>query len=334
MASTLTGSQATGRPATWLADHPILGSAVVAVLAGAALQLTHVIGLQERLAARIGWGVTVLWLDFGFRTLLGALVLLAVVPWLFGYSRSRPWFGAYLRRVRFSVGFSPGLTIGASAASVAIMATLIVGAALLFGVPLEDLPSALASPGWFILVLALVPGLWEELAFRGLILSTLQDRYRPWIAILITSLLFGLFHVSNLLLRGPDQVIMEMIMAGVVSLAWGYAVIKTGSLIPAIVSHYCINVFIWLLPADLSEAASAGVFGGLTIAYPILTVIAVWWLDHVHRSGDRASPSAPPSCALKPGDIPLTARAELTKPPAQASAHQHAATSACPVLCR
>ena len=285
MASTLTGSEATGRQAAWLADHPILGSAVVAVLAGAALQLTHVIGLQDHVAARIGWGVTVLWLDFGFRTLLGAIVLLAVVPWLFGFSRSRPWFGDYLQRVRFCVGFSPGLTIGASAVSVAIMAAIIVGVALVFGVPMGDLASALASPGWFILVLALVPGLWEELAFRGLILSTLQDRYRPWIAILITSLLFGLFHLSNLLLRGPDQVIVEMIMAAAVSLGWGYAVIKTGSLIPAIVSHYCVNVFIWLLPADLSEAASAGIFGSLTIAYPILTVIAVSRLDHVHRRG-------------------------------------------------
>jgi len=65
-------------------------------------------------------------------------------------------------------------------------------------------------------VLALVPGLWEELAFRGLILSNLQDRYRPWVAIAISSLLFGLFHISNLLLLGPDQVIMEMVMAAVV----------------------------------------------------------------------------------------------------------------------
>jgi len=292
MASTLTKSEATGRQATWLADHPILGSAVVAVLAGAALQLTHLVGLQDRVAARIGWSVTVLWVDFGFRTLLAAIVLLAVVPWLFGYSRSRPWFGAYLRRVRFSIGFSPGLTVWASAASVAIMAALIVGLALVFGVRLGDPASALASPGWFILVLALVPGLWEELAFRGLILSTLQDRYRAWTAILITSLLFGLFHISDLLLRSPDQVVLRMIMAAAVSVAWGYAVIKTGSLIPAIVSHYCIDVLIWLLLADVSDSASAGVFAGLTIVYPILTVIAVWWLCRPRRTADPVSPIA------------------------------------------
>jgi membrane protease YdiL (CAAX protease family) len=290
MASTLTGSEATGRRAAGLAAHPILGSAAVAVLTGAALQLTHVIGVQERLTALMGWGVTVLWLDFGFRTLLGAITVLTLLPWLFGYSRSRPWFGRYLGRLRLCVGSSPGLTIGASAASVAIMASLIVGLARAFGAPLRDLGSALAGPGWFILVLALVPGLWEELAFRGLILATLQDRYRPWIAILITSLLFGLFHLSNLLLRGPDQVIMEMIMAAAVSVAWGYAVVMTGSVIPAIASHYVVNVLISLLPANLSEPAGAGIFGGLTIAYPILTIIAVRWLYQAHRSRGRATP--------------------------------------------
>ena len=80
--------------------------------------------------------------------------------------------------------------------------------------------------------------------------------------------------------------------ATAVSVASGYAVIKTGSLIPAIVSHYCINVLIWLLPADLSEAASAGVFGGLTIAYPILTIIAVWWLCRPRQTADPVSPIA------------------------------------------
>jgi membrane protease YdiL (CAAX protease family) len=291
MASTLTSSEVTTARGVWLADHPLVGAAAVAVLAGAALQLTHVIGFQDRVAAVIGWGVGVLWLDFGFRTLLGAVVVLAVVPWLFGYSRSRPRFGEYRRRLRVTAGSSPGHTIGASVASVVIMAALIVGTATAVGVRLEGPAAALASWRWFMVVLALVPGLWEELGFRGLILSNLQDRYRPWVAIAITSLLFGLFHISNLLLRGPDQVIMEMVMAAVVSLAWGYAVVKTGSVIPAIASHYCINVFIaLLLPADLSESASAAIFGGLTIAYPILTIIAVWWLFRPRHTTDRASP--------------------------------------------
>lgn len=293
MASTLIGSEVTTTRAAWLADHTVVGSAVVAVLAGAALQLTHVIGLQERVAAVMGWGVTVLWLDFWFRTLLGAIVVLAVVPWLLGSSRSRPWFSEYLQRLRLTAGSSPFHTIWASAASVAIMATLLVGLASTVGAPPRDLASALASSGWFVLVLALVPGLWEELAFRGLILSNLQDRYRPWIAIVISSMLFGLFHISNLLLRGPDEVIMEMIMAAAVSVAWGYVVLKTGSVIPAITSHYCMNVFIWLLvPADLSESASAAIFGTLTIAYPVLTIIAVWWLCQPRRTAGPASPIA------------------------------------------
>ena len=55
-------------------------------------------------------------------------------------------------------------------------------------------------------LLRISPALWEELAFRGLMLTNLQQRYRPWIAIVLTALLFGLFHISNLLLRGLDDV--------------------------------------------------------------------------------------------------------------------------------
>ena len=186
-------------------------------------------------------------------------------------------------------------------ASVVIMAALIVGTATAVGVRLEGPAAALASWRWFMVVLALVPGLWEELAFRGLILSNLQDRYRPWVAIAISSLLFGLFHISNLLLRGLDEVIMEMVMAAVVSLAWGYAVVKTGSVIPAIASHYCINIFIArLLPADLSESASAAIFGSLTIAYPILTVVAVWLLGRRHRAAPSAAELEPRPIGASP----------------------------------
>jgi membrane protease YdiL (CAAX protease family) len=295
MGSILTRSETTTARGAWLGGHPLVGAAAVAVLAGAALQLTHVIGFQDRVAAFIGWGVAVLWLDLGFRTLLGAVVVLAVLPWLFGYSRSRPWFGEYRRRLRATAGSSPGHTIGASVASVSIMAALIVGTAFAVGVRLADPAAALASWRWFMVVLALVPGLWEELAFRGLILSNLQDRYRPWVAIAISSLLFGLFHISNLLLRGPDQVIMEMVMAAVVSLAWGYAVVATGSVIPAIASHYFINVFIeLLLPAALSESASAAIFGSLTFAYPVLTIIAVWWICRPRHTTGHASPITSP----------------------------------------
>ncbi|MDJ0954419.1 MAG: CPBP family intramembrane metalloprotease [Acidimicrobiia bacterium] len=301
MTRTLPDSGRTDAQVSWLGKHPIAGSLVIATLTGVALQLTHMIDFQERVAAVVGWNVSVRFIDLGFRTVLGAVVVFGLLPWLFGYVRSRPWFGSYLRHLRLSRGLALRPALAASAASVGIMAILIVGLAARFDVLRGDLDFVLEDSRWFILILALVPGLWEELAFRGLMLSNLDRRYRPWIAILLSSLFFGLFHISNLLLRDFDQVIMEMMLAAAVSIGWGYAVVKTGSVLPAMVSHYCINVFIGLLLApELSESAGAAIFGSLTIVYPILTVIAVWWIDRRHRSvpppsehsrGSRHAPS-------------------------------------------
>ena len=297
MTPTLTDSRPTETETSWLGNHPIVGSATVAALTGVALQLTHMIDFQERVAALVGWNLSVRFVDFGFRMALGAVVVLGLLPWLFGYVRSRPWFGDYLRCLRLTSGPAPRFTLWASAASVVIMAALISGLAARFGVLRGDLDFVLDDSRWFILMLALVPALWEELAFRGLMLTNLQQRYHRWIAIVTTALFFGLFHISNLLLRDLGQVTMEMMLAAAVSIGWGYAVVKTGSVLPAIVSHYGINVFIELLLApELNESAGAAIFGSLTIFYPILTVIAVWLLDRRHRP-------APPPSELQPREV-------------------------------
>ncbi len=291
MAETLTDYGRIDTRISWLGKHPIAGSVVIAALTGVALQLTHMIDFQERVAELVGWNLSVRFIDFGFRMVLGATVLFGLLPWLFGYLRSRPWSGRYLRHLRLRGGSASRHAVAASAASVVIMAALIGGLAARFDVLRGDLDFVLEDSRWFILILALVPALWEELAFRGLMLSNLQQRYHPWIAILISALFFGLFHISNLLLRDFEQVIMEMILAAAVSIGWGYAVVKTGSVLPAIVSHYFINVFIELLLApELSDSAGAAIFGSLTIAYPILTVIAVWWIDRRRRAVAPARP--------------------------------------------
>ena len=63
-----------------------------------------------------------------------------------------------------------------------------------------------------------MPGLWEELAFRGLTLSNLQRRYHPWVAILICSVFFCLYPITNLLLQDLAQVPLGMILAASVSI--------------------------------------------------------------------------------------------------------------------
>ncbi len=280
------------REPTWLGAHPLAGAVVITVLTGLGLQLTHVIDFDERMADVVGWTLLVQILDFGFRTFFGVLVVLVILPFLFGHVRNRPWLLRYLRYLRLTAGPNPRLTVIATAASAMILVALVIGLGTVTGA-LELGPNFWGEDSrWFILILALVPGLWEELAFRGLMLTNLQVRYRPWMAVVLTGGFFGLMHFSNLIIREPQQVAFEVMMATSVGIAWGYVVVKTGSVVPAMALHYFINVLIGLtVNPDLDESAGAAVFGSVTIVYPVLSVMAVWWLA---RTMDRGrTPAAP-----------------------------------------
>ena len=263
-----------------LASHPLLGSVVVTVLVACALQATHVIELEERVAPVVGWNLPARWVDFGFRMGMGAIVVFGVLPAIFGYFRHRPWLGSYMRHMRFGFGDDRRLTLSVVVLSVTIMAVIMVGLGAQFGVLRGDAEFLLEDSRWFLAVLTLVPALWEEMAFRGVMLANLQQRYRPWTAILVTAILFGAFHITNLLIEDLDQVIMGMLLATVVAVPWGYAVVKTGSVLPAVISHYAINVGIGLLLApDMDPSTSAAIFGSLTLAYPTLTILGIWFLS-------------------------------------------------------
>ncbi len=267
------------RGSTWLGEHPIAGSVAITVLTGLGLQLTHLVDFQERVAAVVGWNLWLRFIDFGFRTICGVLVVLIILPFLFGYRRDPPWLLRYLRRIRLVPGDAPRLTVMATAASAAILVALLIGAGASLGA-LEINPNYWINDArWFIVILALVPGIWEELAFRGLMLTNLQQRYHPWVAIAVSGVFFGLMHFTNLVLREPSQVVFEVIMATTVGIAWGYLTVKTGSVIPAMILHYLVNMLIELmLEPELSDTAGAAIFGSITIAYPVLTIVAVWWL--------------------------------------------------------
>ena len=172
----MTADSPLGSP--WLQAHPIVGSAVITLLTGLGLQLTHLVDFQDRIATVVGWSLWVRFLDFGFRTIFGVLVVLLILPLLFGHLRHRPWLFRYLRYGRLTPGPNPRLTASATAASALILVALVVGLGGALGA-LKLNPDFWAEDSrWFMLILALVPGIWEELAFRGLMLTNLQRRYR------------------------------------------------------------------------------------------------------------------------------------------------------------
>ena len=115
-----------------------------------------------------------------------------------------------------------------------------------------------------VLVTAVGAGVCEESLFRGVIQGVIE-RKGKWFAVIATAVLFGLFH----------QTLEIAIPASILGLFYGWVVIRTGSLIPAIVAHLTNNAAamsylyfleaedpIWLIPC----CVFSGVVGVVAIS--------------------------------------------------------------------
>ncbi len=81
-----------------------------------------------------------------------------------------------------------------------------------------------------LLLVAVLPGICEELLFRGFLLHGMQGKCSDTTAIIIVGVLFGIFHLDPY----------RLLPVSLLGMLFGYMVIKTGSLFTGIVAH-CTN---------------------------------------------------------------------------------------------
>lgn len=91
---------------------------------------------------------------------------------------------------------------------------------------------ALVSPVGVLILLGLVTPLCEELLFRGVILRSLLGHRGAWPAILISSVIFALFHVHPI----------HALIALVLGITAGWAMVATGSVWTAFAVHATNNL--------------------------------------------------------------------------------------------
>lgn len=102
---------------------------------------------------------------------------------------------------------------------------------------------------WFLNINA---GLFEEIMFRGIILTLLIAHYSKKKSLYISAVVFGVVHYANLLHEFNYEYFIftsaQVIWAIGMGLLWGYLIIKTNSLIPSIILHYLSNALdsLWL----------------------------------------------------------------------------------------
>ncbi len=81
-----------------------------------------------------------------------------------------------------------------------------------------------------VISVAVIPPIAEEFAFRGIILQKLR-KYGDGFAIFASAALFGLTHGN----------IVQIPFAFFVGIAAGFITVKTNSIIPAVITHFCVN---------------------------------------------------------------------------------------------
>lgn len=128
------------------------------------------------------------------------------------------------------------------------------------------------NPGWTLFLLALVPGIWEELAFRGYILQSIKKKYSINIGIILSSVLFGLYHFFNVISQDIISAFFGVIMATSFGLIWGYMTIKSGSVLPAMITHYLVDAsnFFFVKVTTSDEIVVTQFFILLVIFYPLI----------------------------------------------------------------
>ncbi len=149
-----------------------------------------------------------------------------------------------------------------------------------FPVPVESMERLAESlvapelPLWqMVLFVCVMPGVFEELAFRGVLLHGLRPRIRqPWLLALTVGLVFGIFHVS---------------LARIAPTAWlgfvlTWVVLFGGSIYPAMLWHALSNALV-LVPAHqgwVGEEFAPSGWWALPAA--AILALALWIL---HRTG-------------------------------------------------
>ena len=90
------------------------------------------------------------------------------------------------------------------------------------------------NPLLVIFTIGVISPLVEEVLFRGAIYNTLRVRINPTLAILLSALLFGAFHMN--LFQGSYATILGLVI--------GIIIYKSGSLILPIIFHIVYNILV------------------------------------------------------------------------------------------
>lgn len=126
-----------------------------------------------------------------------------------------------------------------------------------------------------ILAMTLAAPIVEESLFRGAIEGHLLKIWkRPWVAVVVSGLLFGIIHMN------PAQ----SLYAALIGIFFGWLYWKTGSILPGLVGHVinntvaCVSMNLWGADACLEDMAGEAARPYLMAGYAVIMVLCFVFL--------------------------------------------------------
>lgn len=139
-----------------------------------------------------------------------------------------------------------------------------------------------------VLCLGVIPGIFEELFFRGFLLSAMRRRLKKPACIFLCGILFGAFHV----IAAEGATLERLLPSSVLGWLLTWIAVRTGSVLPGMLLHVCHNSTLLSIAYFRDDFANMTV-GGLQqehlpgawlVASGIAVVVAVLWISFRTRS--------------------------------------------------
>ncbi|NHJ40106.1 MAG: CPBP family intramembrane metalloprotease [Asgard group archaeon] len=197
-----------------------------------------------------------LFISFSIQFVIAGFTLLVMIPFLLKTPKDLKPYKDFLQIIRLSnhkpVGklLFIGITGTVFVLFFSLFLTSITGDLILtpenvFGPPMRD-----ETMGWFGFIHYLIPGVWEEVFARGILLAILLKLYpkeqgRQRKAIVIGGIIFGFSHMLSVpsLISNPIYILTQVGYASIIGIAFGYIAVGTESLLPSIICHWLIDTF-------------------------------------------------------------------------------------------
>jgi ABC-2 type transport system permease protein/sodium transport system permease protein len=103
-----------------------------------------------------------------------------------------------------------------------------------------------------VLTFGIIPGVCEELFFRGLLMGGIKSATKSWGAIIISAIVFGLFHVVLAGGAAPERLIPSTLMGVLL----GWVAMRSQSIFPSMLLHAIHNSSLLILAHSQEQVAS------------------------------------------------------------------------------